>query len=120
MKRISQQLDEQSNALLEGIIADGVRDGAFTCADPHASSARITAVIDGLAIQYAAHEGLLDRPGLLASVMEVAGREVATDLSLHTSAHPPETAETGSGPHSDRPRVNWCPRCGAGHICAQP
>lgn len=116
MKRISQQLDEQSNALLEGIIAEGVRDGAFACPDPHASSARITAVIDGLAIQYAAHEGLLDRPGLLASVIELAGREVGTDLS--GLAAPGPGGVPPEDPDPARPRVHWCPRCGSGHICA--
>jgi AcrR family transcriptional regulator len=118
MKRISQQLDEQSNALLEEIIAVGVRDGAFECPDPAAASARITALIDGLAIQYAAHEGLLDREGLLASVLLVAGREVDTDLtpfllSDRQDRQDRPTPATGS----TEPRVHWCPRCGSGHLC---
>ena len=114
MKRISQQLDEQSNALLEEIITAGVRDGAFRCDDPAAASARITALIDGLAIQYAAHDGLLDRAGLLASVVLVAGREVDSDLSQLTLIAP---ADVTSRPSGSEPRVHWCPRCGSGHLC---
>ena len=114
MKRISQQLDEQSNALLEEIITAGVRDGSFRCDDPPAASARITALIDGLAIQYAAHDGLLDRAGLLASVVLVAGREVDSDLSQLTLIAP---ADVTSRPSGSEPRVHWCPRCGSGHLC---
>jgi len=120
MKRISQQLDEQSNALLEDIITDGVRQGAFECADPHVSSARITALIDGLAVQYAAHDGMLDRSGLLASVLAVAEREVGASL-VHLAN--PESAsrvqEQGASAttRDSSARVHLCPRCGAGHIC---
>lgn len=120
MKRISQQLDEQSNALLEDIIADGVREKAFDCPDPHQSSARITALIDGLAIQYAAHDGLLDRAGLLASVLAVAEREVGAPLAhLAADDGPPGSARPGQdGTQDDSPsRVHLCPRCGSGHIC---
>jgi AcrR family transcriptional regulator len=120
MKRISQQLDEQSNVLLEDIITDGAREGAFECADPHVSSARITALIDGLAIQYAAHEGMLDRSGLLDSVLAMAEREVGATLAHLANAETPatESAPASPGATRDAPaRVHLCPRCGSGHIC---
>lgn len=120
MKRISQQLDEQSNALLEDIIADGVREGSFECPDPHVSSARITALIDGLAVQYAAHDGMLDRSGLLASVLAVAEREVGASLAHLAAAEPSASADTSGtrAPTQDGSmRVHLCPRCGSGHIC---
>ncbi|MFM8794015.1 MAG: TetR/AcrR family transcriptional regulator [Acidimicrobiales bacterium] len=120
MKRISQQLDEQSNALLEDIITDGVREGAFDCPDPHVSSARITALIDGLAIQYAAHDGMVDRSGLLASVVAVAEREVGARLAHLAGADSPaapEPPDASGRTHDGIPRVHLCPRCGSGHIC---
>ena len=62
MKKISQELDEQSAELLERVIAGGVEAGEFTCADPRAAAMRLTALVDGLAIQFAAHDGMMDRP----------------------------------------------------------
>ena len=44
MRKISQQLDEQSIELLARIIRDGVESGEFTCPDPNAAAMRLTAL----------------------------------------------------------------------------
>ena len=111
MKRISQQLDEQSSALLEELIEAGTTAGEFACQDPAGSAMRITAMIDGLAIQYAAHEGLISRRRLLRSVLDLAGRELGVEVPSSEDTTGPADADPAPNP------VRWCPRCGAGHIC---
>lgn len=79
MKRISQELDEQSLDVLRRVIADGVESGELACADPQASALRLTALVDGLAIQFAAHDGMLDRSALIDHVRAIAAHEVGID-----------------------------------------
>ena len=76
MKKISQELDEQSAELLERVIAGGVASGEFVCGDPRAAAMRLTALVDGLAIQFAAHDGMVDRGQLIHHVRTVAAAEV--------------------------------------------
>ena len=113
MKRISQQLDEQSNALLEDLIRAGIENSEFTCPDPAGSALRITALIDGLAVQYAAHDGLLTRRALLQSVLRAASDELGVTVPPSEGSHP--DSET---PVATRSSIRWCPACGSGHICA--
>ena len=80
MKKISQELDEQSVALLERVLADGVASGEFQCPDPAASALRLTGLIDGLAIQFAAHNDLLTRDGFIDHVRWLAAAEVGADV----------------------------------------
>ena len=61
MQEISQELDQQSKAQLETIIRDGVASKEFRCTDPEGSAWRLSALADGLAIQMAAHGGVISR-----------------------------------------------------------
>jgi ketosteroid isomerase-like protein len=89
MKRISQELDAQSAAHLEEILAWGVESGEFVCPDTRAAALRLTAVIDGLAVQFAAHDGMLTREDLLDHVRTLAAWEVGLEPdSLRESAIP--------------------------------
>ncbi len=81
MKRISQELDEQSARLLERVLSGGVASGEFRCADPSASALRLTGLIDGLAIQFAAHDGLLTRDAFIDHVRWLAAAEVGVDIA---------------------------------------
>ncbi len=76
MKRISQDLDEQSILLFERVLQEGIETGEFVCPNPSASAARITGLIDGLAIQYAAHEAMMTREDLINAVTWLASAEV--------------------------------------------
>ncbi|MSO58837.1 MAG: TetR family transcriptional regulator [Ilumatobacteraceae bacterium] len=76
MKRISQDLDEQSILIFERVLQEGIDSGEFNCPNPSASAARITGLIDGLAIQYAAHEAMMTREDLINSVTWLATAEV--------------------------------------------
>lgn len=85
MKRISQELDDQSITLLQRVIDDGVASGEFSCPDSSASALRLTGLIDGLAVQYAAHRGVLTRESLLSTVTWLASTEVGADIPVDAS-----------------------------------
>jgi len=86
MKKISQQLDEQSAALLARIIRNGVESGEFTCPDPNASAMRLTALVDGLAVQFAAHDGMMNRDQLIDHVRFAAAAEIGLTMADFTGA----------------------------------
>ncbi|MEK7426408.1 MAG: TetR family transcriptional regulator C-terminal domain-containing protein [Actinomycetota bacterium] len=81
MKRISQELDEQTSGLLVGVLEAGVASGEFHCASPAASAMRLTALVDGLAVQFAAHDGMMNRDQLIDHVRTVAAAEVGLTLA---------------------------------------
>lgn len=86
MKKISQELDEQSAGLLERVIDAGVERGEFRCAEPHAAAMRLAALVDGLAVQFAAHDGMMDRSQLIEHVRVVAAAEVGLPPGAFESA----------------------------------
>lgn len=75
MKSISQQLDEQSIGFLERVLGRGNETGEFRCEQPRISAMRITALIDGLAVQFAAHEGVVRRKELMRTLRTAAAFE---------------------------------------------
>lgn len=96
MKKISQQLDEQSTELLARIIRNGVESGEFTCPDPTASAMRLTALVDGLAVQFAAHDGMMNRDQLIKHVHFAAGAEVGVAVADFSGAERPPTVQVPS------------------------
>jgi AcrR family transcriptional regulator len=50
IRKVLRRLDERWCAILREVIEDGVAEGTFTCADPAASVARVSALIDGLSV----------------------------------------------------------------------
>ncbi len=79
MRKISQELDEQSAALAERVIRHGVETGEFVCVDPAAAAMRLTAVVDGLAVQFAAHDGMMTRDQFIDHVRTLAAWEVGLE-----------------------------------------
>ncbi|MGH8892291.1 MAG: TetR/AcrR family transcriptional regulator [Actinomycetes bacterium] len=59
MAAVSQRLDVRWKDTVAQVIAEGVADGDLTCADPSAAAWRITAMLDGLAVQSTVHDGVL-------------------------------------------------------------
>jgi len=76
MQAISQELDLQSKQQLEAIINEGVGAKEFTCADPDGTAWRLSALADGLAIQVAAHGGLISRAELRDHLRTAATAEL--------------------------------------------
>ncbi len=76
MRRISQELDARNVAIVEDILRRGNECGQFACSDPRTSATRLIGLIDGLAVQFAAHDGVLTRDGLLETVRTLARSEI--------------------------------------------
>nr|MDT0656819.1 TetR/AcrR family transcriptional regulator [Micromonospora sp. DSM 115978] len=76
LERVSRRLDLRRKADLGAVIADGVRDGTFTCDDPAGAAWRINALIDGLAVQVAVHDRVLSRRTLAEWVRLSTAREL--------------------------------------------
>jgi AcrR family transcriptional regulator len=100
MKKISQQLDEQSTALLARIIRYGVESGEFSCPDPDASAMRLTALVDGLAVQFAAHDGMMNRDQLIHHVRFLAAAEIGVAVSEFGGA-PRQSANAAPSPATE-------------------
>ena len=86
MRKISQQLDEQSIELLARIIRTGIESGEISCPDPNASAMRLTALVDGLAVQFAAHDGMMNRDQLIDHVRFAAAAEIGVTMADFTGA----------------------------------
>jgi AcrR family transcriptional regulator len=77
LRKVSRRLDLRWKDTVAQIITDGVASGEFTCPDPHGAAWRITAMIDGLAIQVTVHRGVLTRGDMASWVTAQAERELA-------------------------------------------
>jgi AcrR family transcriptional regulator len=103
LKKISQDLDLRWQERLEDVIIEGVKEGEFTCGDPHASAWRLAALIDGLGVQVAVHEDVLSKAELLAWVRTAA----CTELGLAEGAFDkkPSRSRRNGGNSRSRSRV---------------
>lgn len=79
MRRMSQRLDVHWKDAVAATIESGVASGEFSCADPGAAAWRITAMLDGLAIQTVAHRGVVTRREMRQWVLRHAAHEVGVD-----------------------------------------
>ena len=76
LRTVSRQLDLRWKEAVAAIIEDGRGSGEFTCPDPHGAAWRITALIDGLAIQVTVHRGVLTRAQMHGWVSQLAENEL--------------------------------------------
>jgi AcrR family transcriptional regulator len=76
MRRISQDLDLAWKDRLRDIILDGVAGGEFACPDPEGTAWRLSALLDGLGVQFTVHEGVLSRGQLLRYMRAAAALEL--------------------------------------------
>jgi AcrR family transcriptional regulator len=76
LRAVSRELDLRWKESVATIIEDGQRSGEFTCPDPHGAAWRITALIDGLAIQVTVHRGVLTRTQMHGWVSQLAEDEL--------------------------------------------
>ncbi|HEV8527217.1 MAG TPA: TetR/AcrR family transcriptional regulator [Actinomycetes bacterium] len=83
LRAVSRRLDLFWKESVAGVIVDGVESGEFHCPDPHAAAWRITALLDGLAIQVTVHPGVLSRKEMDSWVRRQAESELGlTDGAL--------------------------------------
>jgi len=58
IRKVLKRLDHQWQDILRGVVDDGVAAGVFTCADPEASVARLSALVDGLSVAAVVHRSV--------------------------------------------------------------
>ncbi|MEV3967623.1 TetR/AcrR family transcriptional regulator [Streptomyces sp. NPDC050698] len=76
LREVAQDLDRQWKAALVEVIAEGVAAGEFRCPDPQGTALRLTALLDGLAIQLTSYAGAVPRVRAQEWVEEALTREL--------------------------------------------
>ncbi|MEU6283305.1 TetR/AcrR family transcriptional regulator [Streptomyces sp. NPDC047028] len=61
LREVTRELDRQWKAAIATVIAEGVAAGEFACADPEGTALRLTALLDGLAVQLTSYPGGVPR-----------------------------------------------------------
>jgi AcrR family transcriptional regulator len=72
----SLRLDLHWKDSVAAVIAEGVEAGEFTCADPVGAAWRITALLDGLAVQVTVHPGVITKSTMTRWVRDAAATEL--------------------------------------------
>lgn len=72
------RMEHRWGVVLLAIIDEGVADGSFTCADPDATVARVSALIDGLSVAALVYR-TVTRAELRGWVAETVARELGID-----------------------------------------
>ncbi|MFB7862876.1 TetR/AcrR family transcriptional regulator [Streptomyces sp. NPDC056069] len=78
LREVAGSLDRAWKDALASVISEGAEAGEFSCADPAAAAWRLTAFLDGLAVQMTAYPGALAR----ATMLEWADAALARELGL--------------------------------------
>jgi AcrR family transcriptional regulator len=76
MAEVSQRLDVRWKDTVAEVIKQGVASGEMTCADPSGAAWRITALLDGLAVQTTVHNGVLTKRQITTWVRTLAAAEL--------------------------------------------
>lgn len=79
IRRVLRRMDERWCAVLREVVDDGVASGVFVCADPAASVARVSALLDGLSVA-----SLVYRSVSRAQLREWVTAAVAQELGLES------------------------------------
>ena len=62
LRDVTRDLDRQWKAAITEVIAEGVAAGEFRCPDPTSTALRLTALLDGLAVQMTAYPARCHAP----------------------------------------------------------
>ncbi|WP_338145877.1 TetR/AcrR family transcriptional regulator [Streptomyces scabichelini] len=81
LRDVTRDLDRQWKAAIAEVIAEGVAAGEFHCPDPMDAALRLTALLDGLAVQMTAYGGAVSR----ARTQRWADEALARELGLVAS-----------------------------------
>jgi hypothetical protein len=79
MAEASRRLDVRWKDTVAEVIRQGVERGELACADPSGAAWRITAMVDGLAVQSTVHDGVLSRRQVSTWVRTAAAAELGVD-----------------------------------------
>ncbi|MFG3189922.1 TetR/AcrR family transcriptional regulator [Streptomyces omiyaensis] len=76
LRRVAASLDREWKSALTAVIEEGVAAGEFPCPDPSGAAWRLTAYLDGLAVQTTVYSGGLSRAAMLQWADEALAREL--------------------------------------------
>ncbi|MFF7468250.1 TetR family transcriptional regulator C-terminal domain-containing protein [Streptomyces sp. NPDC008092] len=76
LRDVTKGLDQQWKAAIAEVLAEGVAAGEFRCPDPTAAALRLTALLDGLAVQLTSYPGSVPRARAQEWVDEALAREL--------------------------------------------
>ncbi|KOU53570.1 TetR/AcrR family transcriptional regulator [Streptomyces sp. WM6378] len=76
LREVAHGLDQRWKAALTEVMAEGAAAGEFGCADPAGAAWRLTALLDGLAVQMISYPGSLGRAAMLEWADEALAREL--------------------------------------------
>ncbi|MEU7099950.1 TetR/AcrR family transcriptional regulator [Streptomyces longwoodensis] len=107
LREVARDLDRAWKAALAEVVAEGVAAGEFTCPDPAATALRLTALLDGLAVQLTSYGGTVSRSRAQEWVEQALARELGLTgpASGTAKAERPGIGHPGrlSGPASGTP-----------------
>jgi len=79
MADVSRELDVRWKDTVAAVIRQGVEGGELSCTDPSGAAWRITALLDGLAVQSTVHDGVLSPRQVTTWVRAAAAAELGVD-----------------------------------------
>lgn len=85
LREVAGDLDQQWKAELAEVIEEGAAAGEFDCDDPVSVAWRLTALLDGLAVQMTSYAGPLSRTTMLRWTEEALARELGIDHEALTA-----------------------------------
>ncbi|MEU7061580.1 TetR family transcriptional regulator C-terminal domain-containing protein [Streptomyces sp. NPDC046197] len=85
LREVARDLDRQWKAAIAEVVAEGVAAGEFRCPDPGGAALRLTALLDGLAVQMTAYGGAVSRARALEWVDEALARELGLEREALTA-----------------------------------
>ncbi|MGW2698293.1 TetR/AcrR family transcriptional regulator [Streptomyces sp. NPDC001296] len=86
LREVARNLDREWKAAITEVVAEGVAAGEFRCADPAATALRLTALLDGLAVQMTVYEGTVPRARTREWVDEALAGELGVERAELTTA----------------------------------
>jgi AcrR family transcriptional regulator len=81
IRKVLRRMDQRWRSTLLGVIETGVEEGAFTCPDPNAAVARLSALIDGLSVANLVYRSV-SRAQLRRWVAEAVAGELGLDVTV--------------------------------------
>ncbi|MFI1506885.1 TetR/AcrR family transcriptional regulator [Streptomyces sp. NPDC020597] len=101
LRDVARHLDREWKAALAGVISEGVTAGEFRCPDPAGTALRLTALLDGLAVQLTSYAGAVSRTRAREWADEALNRELG--LPAKTPGTTGASGTPGASAPSDAP-----------------
>ncbi|MFE7764942.1 TetR/AcrR family transcriptional regulator [Streptomyces sp. NPDC057438] len=86
LREVTRELDARWKAALTEVIGAGVAAGEFHCPDPSATALRLTALLDGLAVQLTSYGGTVSRTRAQQWADEALAHELGLTREVLTAA----------------------------------